>query len=154
MRIVLIVAGLLLLTGSSAGEAQKPAYTSDIITLREYVDVRFDAQQKAVEAALASADRAVVKAETAADKRFDSVNEFRKTLTDETQTFVPRAEYGQAYKALEDKVADLTVRVNANENRSVGSAQTWAYMFGALGFIMAGISFVFQVWKSHQTVAR
>jgi len=50
---------------------------------------RFDAQEKAVIAALAAADRANTKAELAADKRFDAVNEFRQTLTDQTATFIP-----------------------------------------------------------------
>ncbi len=53
---------------------------------------RFDAQEKAVAAALAAAKEAVVKAETAAEKRFDSVNEFRNTLKDQAGTFITRGE--------------------------------------------------------------
>ena len=39
--------------------------------------------KKAVNAALQSAERAVLKAETAAERRFASVNEFRQTLSDQ-----------------------------------------------------------------------
>lgn len=53
---------------------------------------RFDAQEKAVAAALAAAKEAVVKQDAASEKRFDSVNEFRNTLKDQTGTFVTRAE--------------------------------------------------------------
>ena len=54
---------------------------------------RFEAQEKAVNAALAAADRAVVKAETAAEKLFDAVNEFRAQLKDQNATFLSRAEF-------------------------------------------------------------
>jgi hypothetical protein len=43
---------------------------------------RFEAQEKAVAAALASAREAVLKAEQANDKRFDSTNEWRRTVSD------------------------------------------------------------------------
>jgi hypothetical protein len=118
-----------------AGDVQRPISVNDIITLREYVDVRFSAQEKAVEAALAAADRANIKAENAADKRFEAVNEFRKTLSDETATFVTRSEYMSTHKALEEKVTDLMSRVSAAENRGAGSSQTWSYVLGALGFL-------------------
>jgi hypothetical protein len=49
---------------------------------------RFDASDKAVASALTAADLATSKAETAAEKRFDSVNEFRQTLSDQTKSFV------------------------------------------------------------------
>src|SRR6186713_1573425 len=89
------------------------------VPLREYVDVRFDAQDKAVlsalsaqgkavDAALAAADRAVAKAEAAAEKRFESQNEFRGTLTDQARTFMPRTEAEQSTGAINDKLNALT----------------------------------------------
>jgi len=92
--------------------------STDDIRLREYVDVRFDAQdkavtaalaaqEKAVAAALAAADRAVAKAETAAERRFESQNEFRGTLTDQARTFMPRMEYESAHKSLVEKVESV-----------------------------------------------
>jgi hypothetical protein len=67
------------------------------------VTAAFTAEQTAMQAALASAERAVTaaldaagkavdKAETAAEKRFDSVNEFRQQLADQAATFMPRSE--------------------------------------------------------------
>ena len=53
---------------------------------------RFDAQEKAVAAALAAAKEAVLKAEVSNDKRFESVNEFRNTLKDQQGTYVTRTE--------------------------------------------------------------
>jgi methanogenic corrinoid protein MtbC1 len=135
-----IVAAAVLSLPLVAADTQRPAYNSDIITLREYVDVRFAAEEESVKTALASADRANTKAEAAADKRFDSVNEFRKTLTDETATFLPRAEYNQASKAMEEKVNELTTRVTAAENRSAGLSQAWGYLVAAFGIVVGAVS--------------
>src|SRR6185437_2266058 len=41
---------------------------------------RMDDADRAINAALASAEKAVSKAETSAERRFEAVNEFRKTL--------------------------------------------------------------------------
>ena len=42
--------------------------------------------------ALQAAEKAVTKAELAAEKRFESVNEFRNQLKDQTGTFITRNE--------------------------------------------------------------
>jgi hypothetical protein len=47
----------------------------------------------------------VSKAELAADKRFESVNEFRQTLTDQQQTFMPRLEAAERMNSMTDKLA-------------------------------------------------
>jgi len=88
------------------------------ISLREYVDTRFDsqdkatatalaAQEKAVAAAMAAAKEAVIKAETASERRFESVNEFRGTLLDQSRTFMPRLEYETSHKSLVEKVESV-----------------------------------------------
>lgn len=64
---------------------------------------RFDAQERALNAALASserasqaalaaADKASIKAETASEKRFEGINEFRNTLRDQQNTYITRTE--------------------------------------------------------------
>lgn len=121
----------------------------------KYVDQRFSdndkavqaalvSQEKAVSAALAAAKEAVSKAETASEKRFDAVNEFRKTLSDQTNTFLPRPEYDANHTALEDKIQALTDRMNVSTGKSSGTSATVAYIvtaislvFGAVGIILA-----------------
>ena len=104
---------------SGETEASVSGWTTD--TLREYLIQRIDGQDralsrrmddadKAIQAALVSAEKAVTKAETASEKRFEGVNEFRKALSDQTATFIPRAEY-------ETALAALAARVNANAER-------------------------------------
>ena len=91
-----------------------------LISLREYVDTRFDAQKEAVNAALAASDRAVNKAEMASEKRFDSVNEFRAALNDSARLLMPRLECEQRFAALEKMISDLKMTVEANSNKDEG----------------------------------
>jgi hypothetical protein len=92
-----------------------------------------DDADKAIQAALASAEKAVAKAETASERRFEGVNEFRRTLSDQSATFLPRTEYDAAHTALVDRVnansermaaleLRLTSRLDRGEGSDVGAA--------------------------------
>lgn len=98
-------------------------------TLKEHFDQRFTDQDKAVSAALQAAEKAVGKAEAAAEKRFDAVNEFRGMVTDRDQFFVQKAEH----HALEEKVDSLSARMDRNEGRGSGFSSGWVYLLGAVG---------------------
>jgi lysozyme family protein len=50
------------------------------------------AQSQANKIALEAAEKAVLKAEAASDRRFEGVNEFRQTLSDQAATFITRNE--------------------------------------------------------------
>ncbi len=104
---------------------------------------RFDAQQQALTAALlaadtavraaqAAAEKAVAKAEAATEKRFESVNEFRQTLSDQTASFPSRVEL----QALADRVADLATRLDKAEGRNRGVSASVAMMLGAGGLVL------------------
>lgn len=132
--------------------------TTAHLTLREYVDTRFEAQreavaaalaaqEKAVAAALAAADRAVAKAEMAAEKRFEAVNEFRAALADNFRTLMPRAESEQAVKTINEKLETLTGRVNARDDRGRGMGDVMGWIVGAVGLVAAIISIVFALTR-------
>jgi hypothetical protein len=72
-----------------------------------YIEKRFGLAEAAVAAALASAERANIKAETATEKRFDAVNEFRATLADQASRLMPRAEVEAIIKSQNEKIEDL-----------------------------------------------
>jgi len=57
---------------------------------KEYAESRFEGIQREVKLALDAAQTAVTKAETATEKRFDAVNEFRGQLSDQAASFMPR----------------------------------------------------------------
>lgn len=128
------------------------------VSWRDYVESRFEQQDKAVAAALASqeravaaalaaADRAVLKAETASEKRFDAVNEFRAALADNFRTLMPRSESEQAIRALTEKLDILTTRVNAKDDRGQGRGDVWGFIVGAGGLLAAIISIIFALTR-------
>lgn len=63
------------------------------VSLKEYVDQRFDDQEKAVQAALASAEKAVDKAERQGERWRESANEWRGAMTDRERDFLSRKEF-------------------------------------------------------------
>jgi len=74
---------------------------NDDVPLKEYLLALINAQredlsrairdtQETAKAALAASEKAIEKAERANEKRFESVNEFRATLTDQAARFITR----------------------------------------------------------------
>jgi len=89
---------------------------------------RFTAARERVEIAMTSAEKAIIKAETATERRFDSVNEFRQTLSDQAATFMSRAEFDVQHKNLLDRLNLLNDRVLNIEATARGKS-------GSLGLI-------------------
>jgi len=114
------------------------------------------AQKLAVDTALGAADRAVTKAEVAAEKRFDSVNEFRGLVADQQRTLMPRAESELLFKQLNEKIdtlnSTLTGKIDTNTQallvsgaQKAGLKDGWAYLIGGIGLIggIVGVLFHF-----------
>ncbi len=128
---------------------------------RRYED-RFRAMDEKTSLALTSSEKAVTKAETATEKRFDSVNEFRNTLKDQASNFMPRPETEAKFKAYDDKFDDMKKDVIAlrqeimgeigglRESRSeaMGSFRA-VHLVGALlsGLLGAGIAILALIFK-------
>jgi hypothetical protein len=74
---------------------------------------RFEAQEKAVSAALSSAQVAVAKAETAAEKRFEGLNELREVVTSMLSAAMPRKEAETGLSLLREKFADYMTSDNS-----------------------------------------
>jgi uncharacterized phage infection (PIP) family protein YhgE len=131
---------------------------------KDYFDSKFTAQKDLNEAILKERDAkltdkfeslatAINKAETATEKRFESVNEFRATLTDQQKTFVTSNEYKQAHQNLTDLVTtnaktlnDIIIaqkeRIDKIENIKEGGYSMWIIIVGVIGFLTGIISFV------------
>ena len=98
-------------------QSQIKATESAFAAQQAAMKTAFDAADKAVQAALIAVERASDKAEEASNKRFDSVNEFRGQLSDQTATFISRAEYSVQHKALDEKLLSIADSVRQLELR-------------------------------------
>lgn len=129
-----------------SGETESRPSGWSVDTLKEHFDQRFRDQEKAVAAAVAASDkatsvamtaeqRAVAKAEASTEKRFESVNEFRQTLTDQAATFMPRAEANVVNQALADKIDILAAKLDKLEGRSSGVGWVGALIVGGVAVL-------------------
>ena len=135
------------------GETRSDESGWTVDTLHEHLDVRmadkdvrdqqrFDAQSQAIAAALQAAKEAVAKAETATEKRFESVNEFRAQLADLVARLLPRNEYDTAHQALIEKISDLASRIDRTEGKATGGRDLWGYLVGAVGIVVAIVALI------------
>lgn len=127
-------------------------------TLRQHLrgimderDKRYDEALRAVKEsssiALTAADRAVVKAETATEKRFDSVNEFRDTLADQQRTLMPRTEAELRFVALEKAIASLQLTQRGTAGTGEGTKAGWVLAVGVAGFVFGLVAFAASLFK-------
>jgi hypothetical protein len=128
---------------------------------------RFEDQEKAVIAALAATQRAINKAEEAAQHEFALLNELRGVVVDRDATFITRseseaatqrnteriqeltlqiqglatrAETVSAYTRVADRVDALEDRFNKSEGRGTGLNAGWLYILGAIAAVGTIIS--------------
>ena len=118
-------------------EAQLNALDVALVAQKEAVKDAFAAQKEAINAALASADRAVSKAEIAAEKRFESVNEFRNTLSDQQRNLMPRQEAENRLNALAEKIGVLEGFRTETLSRGVGTKEGWGQSASAVALVVS-----------------
>lgn len=113
---------------------------------------RFTDLETALRAALAASEKAIGKAEIATERRFESVNEFRQTLTDQVALFMPRSEAvalternTERIHEQAKRVQELTDRVNRSEGRGSGFSASWGYLVAAVGLIATVVAVVIAV---------
>jgi hypothetical protein len=105
-------------------EDQRRMLDERYATQTKALDAAFKAAEQAVSVALANAEKATTKAELAADRRLEGMNEFRGALTDQTKTFLPRAEFNPAHEALIERITGMGERMNALELRLTSRLDT------------------------------
>jgi hypothetical protein len=88
---------------------------------------RFQYQDEKTTLALTASKEAIGKAEGATEKRFDAVNEFRGTLSDQAATLLPRAEANSRFDNYDEKIENLDKRLQAmSESGSVRTGKDQA----------------------------
>lgn len=90
-----------------------------------------------VNAAFASSKEAILKAETATERRFESVNEFRAQLNSQTQSFMPREVAEAKLAEVNKKVDELTARINTGQGKSAGVTASIGLMIAVSGVALA-----------------
>jgi hypothetical protein len=120
----------------------------DRLTEARFVMLRtvMDSHAERAALALAAADKAISKGDIATEKRFESVNEFRQTLSDQTKTFISRVEFEALRDTHAARIADLSSRLDKTEGKTVGLNAGWVYLIGALSAAGTMVSIVVAIF--------
>lgn len=112
-------------------EAQSDALAAAFLSQQTAMQTALAAAKEAVAAALAAQDRAGTKAEIAADKRFEALNELRQMLNSMLATLMTRSESDAKFAGQDDKIEAgakrqdaLETRFNIWQGESVGGRRT------------------------------
>ena len=113
-----------------------------VVRLKEYIDTRLKDNAALYDERASSVQRAIDKTAEDMVLRFESVNEFRRTLADQTATFITADSVRSLVKAEADKIDVLDKRLSIIDGRGVGASSLWGYIAGAFGFIALVYSIV------------
>lgn len=117
-------------------ESNDRRYEQRFEASQQAITLGFSAQKSAVDAALAAQNAAVIKAEMAAEKRFESVNEFRNTLADQQRNLMPRSEVDVLMRGIHDKLSTLEKAHDAVLAERQGLKGGYGYAVGVVGFVL------------------
>jgi hypothetical protein len=104
------------------------------------VNAALQAADKAVGAALQAAKEAVNKAEAANEKHFDSVNEFRKTLSDQASGFETKDAAGARFQTTDKEISEVKASIQRMEGAGSGQSSLWAALIAAVVAVCAIIT--------------
>lgn len=104
---------------------------------RHETKMMMDASDKAIKAAFESSNTAILKAEAATERRFDSVNEFRAQLNDQATRFMPREVADATFKELRGQLAVQQSRLDASGGRTEGVRMSSGALVAAVGVFVS-----------------
>lgn len=123
-------------------DAQQKALADALSATKESAANALQAIKETTSNTLAAAKEAVLKAEDANNKRFESVNEFRATLQDQATKFISKDEANARLIGLQEDVAALTKRMDNDNSRSEGMASLWALIGAGVLLAIAVMTFI------------
>jgi hypothetical protein len=118
-------------------EAADKGYCQRFKSIEEMTTTIFNSQKEAVNAAMAASARADEKGDRAMEKRFDSVNEFRKLVEDYNKTTMPRGEVEVILKAHTARLDQMTMLISERQSQSAGSKSAWGYFVAGVAVVAA-----------------
>ena len=107
--------------------------------LDEKIGLLISAQKEGVKTAMDAAEKAVAKAESAADKRFEALNELRGMAADWRTEFARQSTVDLQVRGLSDKIESIRSTITEADKkisgiiaRGTGRNDIWTYMAGGI----------------------
>jgi hypothetical protein len=102
-----------------------------------YVESAINALKEATGIAMAASEKAITKAETADDKRFSLLNEFRATTNDQQKNFANKEQTEFRLDALDEAINDLKISMSVDKGKGQG---IWIVIVGIAWFVTTVIA--------------
>jgi hypothetical protein len=102
-----------------------------------YVEASINALKEATGIAMAASEKAITKAETADDKRFSLLNEFRATTNDQQKNFANKEQTEFRLNAIDKEVNELKISKGVDKGKGQG---IWFVVAGIAWFITTAIA--------------
>lgn len=120
-----IAARVTLMEAQIADEIKASTHAAQVAndTLERLLNTKAEAIQKQTDLSFTMNNTAILKAEAATDKRFDSVNEFRAQLEHQAQTFASRESVELQTSTLRDYGTALSTRLSVAETKASQAQQ-------------------------------
>jgi len=144
-------------TDDTAAASQKVSDAA-LVATELALNAALAATEKALQAALYASEQAIHKSDMATEKRFESVNEFRQTLSDASAKFMTRSESEARHEtllaridanaesintrvtgglaSLAEKAAVSVLAISRIEAAGVGANRLWGYIAGGVGLLI------------------
>jgi hypothetical protein len=120
-----------------------------ILALIKGLDEKFglliDAQKDGVKIAMDASEKAVAKAETAAERRFEALNELRAMAADWRSEFARQSTVNLQIEGINEKLAIMSLQLQDMQSRSGGRKDFWVWVTGG---VIAGAT-LFSAISSH-----
>ena len=133
--------------GGGASRSTDPAAgtsSATDVSLREFLTQRISTVEQKADARFNAMEQALRLADLATERRFEGVNEFRATLSDQAQHFVTTETLNAIVERLESKIErnrettlDVSKRIDRREGIESGSRITKGSLYAAFGAAIA-----------------
>lgn len=114
---------------ASGNAVNQPLLLSLIKGLDEKVGLLINAQKEGVKTAMDAAEKAVAKAESAADKRFEALNELRGMAADWRTEFARQSTVDLQVKGLETRLYNIDLLLRDQHGRGTGQTDMFKWIF-------------------------
>jgi hypothetical protein len=114
----------------------------NLVTLKEYIDSNVSTLKEYLNVQIEALKHATLIAKESMEKRLDSMNEFRETLKDQTNSFIPRQEYKESIFSLQKQVDDLKQSRDILAGKASQSSVNIAYILTAISLLLSVLSFI------------
>jgi hypothetical protein len=118
------------------------------VTLRDYMDRRFDDQQDAVKTALTASTEAINNVKEDNQKWRDAMNEWRSTMKDREEIFMPRAESEKVMGILESRTDKLEESNDKQVGLSSGVTKSWSVIVTVIGMAITLIGLIYVFYRA------